>query len=285
MTLKSAVNPQVTHWCATYFFNHQYPTEDLLREDEMKFVIEKIKKLGLIYGIFGLEQCPTTKKYHLQIAFITTDRFRWEQMQRLLTPMHVEAMRKAAWRSKRYCKKDGNFTEIGELPGDYQEEGPSAAQVATDILELCKRGDEQAIVDKYPAHYLRQYNTIQKVLLDFEEWHPVGKKTCIWIYSKDFFRTGKSTFLARHFPAKRGEVYWHPQFAHSDFWERYKRNTHTVVFDDLDMSTAYIGSQLKRLTSDTPNIVNVKVAVHYQWSKIFLSQAISCLDNYTMIKN
>ncbi|AUM61924.1 Rep [uncultured virus] len=258
MVARVAVNPQVTHWCMTYFFEHQGIDEDLQREHEKQVLIEKIQGLGIIYCILGLEVCPSSGKLHLQIAFITTDRYRWEQMQKKFAPVHIEAMRKAAWRSRRYCKKDGKFTEIGTLPSGYTDEEPSANQCAAAIIQLCREGKEDEIIERFPAQYMRQYNTIQKLLMEFEVWHPIGRKVCIWLVSKDFYRTGKSTFLAKHFPARRGEVYWHPQFPKSDCWERYKRNTHTCIFDDLDMTTDYLGSQLKRITSDTPNIVNVK---------------------------
>lgn len=260
MVRAQAVNPQGTHWCLTFFYECQEEgvIADQLRKNERDKFLELINKIGWVYFISGTEKCPSTGSYHEQAAGITIERYRFEQFCRFVPKIHVEHMRKAAWRSKRYCKKDGNFIEIGSLPSEYTDEEPSANQVAAAIIQLCREGKEDEIIEKFPAQYLRQYNTIQKLLLEFEEWHPTGKKVCIWLYSKDFYRTGKSTFLARHFPAKRGQVYWHPQFAKNDYWERYKRNTHTCIFDDLDMTTDYLASQLKRITSDTPNIVNVK---------------------------
>lgn len=261
-----AANPQVTHWCATYFFHHQDISEDLQREEEKLALIEKIKGLGIIYGIFGQEICPESHRIHLQIAFITTDRYRWEQMQKMFAPMHIEAMRKAAWRSKRYCKKDGNFTEIGSLPQGYEDEGPSANQIAAEVITLAKANKIDEIIDRFPAYYMRMRKTIHEIATEFAQWTPIGRKVCIWLYSKEYFRIGKSTFLAKHFPRVRNEVYWHPQFQ-SDFWEGYNGEK-TVVFDDLGARASWLGDTLKRITSDTPVLSNKKFG--------------SCL---TMVKN
>jgi len=258
MTKGSNNVQQTTHWTLTYWFVNQDEDGDLQRAHEKMELLDKIKNLGIIYAIAGLEVCPLTGRLHLQCAYITTDRYRFEQMRLKFIPHHVESMRKAAWRNRRYCKKDGQFTEIGVLPEGYTDDEPSSNQIATDIIRLSKEGKEDEIIDRFPAQYMRQYSTIQKILSDNEVWNPTGKKVCIWLYSKEYFRTGKSTFLATHFPLERGKTYWHPQFPASDFWERHNRGVKTVVFDDIDRSTPWLGSTLKRVTSDTPCIVNQK---------------------------
>lgn len=253
-----ATNPQVTHWCMTYFFDNQdknYGQE--AREDEANRLIEEIKNLGLIYAIFGWETCPRSGRLHLQISFITVERYRFEQIRKKFTPIHIEAMRKAAWRSKRYCSKEGKFIEIGSLPSGYEGEEPSANQVAKQVIELAKNNKIEEIMDRFPAVYMRQKRSIHEIAAEYEEWHPIGKKVCIWLYSKEYFRVGKSTFLAKHFPLSRiNKVYWHPQFQ-SDFWERYNGET-TVVFDDLGTRANWLADTLKRITSDTPCISNKK---------------------------
>jgi len=256
MARVEAVNPQVTHWTMTYFFQHQGIDEELQREEEKRVLIDRIKELGIIYGIFGTEVCPESGRIHLQIAFITTDRYRWQQMQVKFAPIHIEAMRKAAWRNKRYCKKDGRFIEIGQLPSGYEDEGPTANQIAAEVLKLAKENKIDEIQERFPAVYMRQRKVIHDIASEHEVWSPTGRRVCIWLYSKQYFQIGKSTFLATHFPYTRKKNYWHPQFQ-SDFWERY-RGEETVIFDDLDATTPWLGSTLKRITSDTPLIVNQK---------------------------
>lgn len=253
-----AANPQGTHWCLTFFYEHQAENEDLQREEERKVLIDKLTKIGLVYLISGTESCPSSKRIHEQAACITVERYRFDQFCRFVPGVHVEHMRKASWRSKRYCQKDGNFIEIGSLPSEYSNEVESASQIAKEIIKLSTEGKEDEIIQRYPAQYMRQYNTIRKIVSDNEAWIPSGRKVCIWLYSKEYFRTGKSTFLATHFPLRKGKTYWHPQFGHSDFWERFHAKCETVVFDDIDTTTPWLGSTLKRITSDTPIIVNQK---------------------------
>lgn len=251
-----AVNPQVTHWCMTYFFNNQEKNDELIRQEEELRLIENIKELGIIYLILGHETCPTSKKLHLQIAFITTDRYRWEQMQKRFAPIHIEAMRKAAWRNRRYCKKDGKFTEIGSLPEGYDSDEPSANQIAAEVIKLAKAGKIEEIMERFPAYYMRTRKVIHDIRSVYAVWSPIGKKALIWLYSKEYFRVGKSSFLAKHFLPKLHEVYWHPQFQ-TDFWEGYE-GEHTVIFDDLGARANWLADTLKRITSDTPVRSNQK---------------------------
>jgi len=247
---------QVTHWTLTYFFTHQDPNEDLQREHEAQVFIEKVKSKGIIYGIFGFETCPTTGKLHLQIAFITVERYRWEQLRVFFQPHHIEAMRKAMWRNKRYCGKEGKFIEVGTLPTEYTTEEPTANQLAAEVIKLAKEGKIEEIMERFPAYYMRARKNIHEIRSAYAPWNPIGRKVCIWLYSKEYFRVGKSTFLATHFPEVRDEVYWHPQFV-SDFWEGYNYEK-TVVFDDLGSRANWLADTLKRITSDTPCRSNQK---------------------------
>lgn len=256
MVARQAINPQVTHWCMTYFFNNQELDGDLQREHEKQILIERIEGLGIIYCILGLEVCPSSGKLHLQIAFITVERYRWEQMQKKFAPIHIEAMRKAAWRNRRYCKKDGKFTEIGTLPEGYDSEEPTANQIAVEVIRLAKEQNIEEIMEKYPAYYMRTRKAIHEIATIYDTWRPTGRKVCIWLYSKEYFRVGKSTFLATHFPLSRNSIYWHPQFQ-SDFWEGYT-NEKTVIFDDLGNRAQWLADTLKRITSDTPVRSNQK---------------------------
>lgn len=88
------------YWCFTYFYDDNFDMEPL--ETVLSKVAEK--------WIFGLEECPTTKKKHLQgyLEF----KFKARPLEcKLLKDyvMHWEKRKGTEQKNIDYCSKDGNF--------------------------------------------------------------------------------------------------------------------------------------------------------------------------------
>lgn len=251
-------NPQVTHWAMTYFFENQNPEDEEARQEEKRQLIERLQKTGISYAILGTEVCKTTGRLHLQICFITTARYRQSQMFGFFPGIHVRAQRKPQWINTRYCKKDGSFTEIGQLPAGYDNDKEAQNLRYKDIIRLAKENKLDEIAEKYPGDYIRQYRTLQTIAADNWTYVPTGKKVNIWLYSRNYFQVGKSTWLTKHFQINRTQNYWHPMWTESNFWQLYDRQS-VCIFDDLDEENYKLGGMLKRITStNVPVIANVK---------------------------
>lgn len=251
-------NPQCTHWAMTYFFQNQDPEGDEARQEEQRQLIERIDKLGLSYLVAGMEVCPQTGRIHLQISFISTARYRQSQMFAFFPGIHVRAMRKAPWINAKYCKKDGSFFEIGQLPAGYDNDKEASNLRYKDIIRLAKEGKLEEIAEKYPGDYIRQYRTLRTISDDNWTFVPTGRKINIWLYSRNYFVVGKSTWLTKYFLLNRTQNYWHPMWKESNFWQLYESQS-ICIFDDLDEENYNLGGILKRITStNVPVIANKK---------------------------
>lgn len=115
------------YWC----FTVNNPTADdgaLLTEDLVEYLV-----MGRETGENGTS--------HIQGFVILNKRYRIAGLSKLLPRGHLEAMKGTPQQASDYCKKDGDFMEIGILPDAPNVKGGSSnAQRYVDALASAKAG-------------------------------------------------------------------------------------------------------------------------------------------------
>jgi len=70
----------------------------------------------LVYGIYGKEVCPTTKRDHLQCYIYYQNPRTWKEIKKYFPNAHIEIAKGTPEENKAYCSKEKSFEEFGELP-------------------------------------------------------------------------------------------------------------------------------------------------------------------------
>lgn len=236
-------------WVATYFYKNMNH-----REFEEREFINKIKEHGLEYIKWGREICPSTGKHHMQIFFCLRNKIRFSTLGKSLK-CYISTMRGSIHQNDWYTEKEGEWFEEGIRPKIPQEKGQQQKDIWAHIYKLAKEDKIEELAETYPSHYIRNKRALSEIAEEHKIWESQGPKICIWLYSPETFVVGKSTFLATHFPLDKNKNFWH--IMESSFWEGY-RGQPNVIFDDLDTTNLEFGGLLKRITSDTPKILNIK---------------------------
>lgn len=179
-------------WCFT--INNPEPVDE--------WELEALKT-SCTYLVVGSE-VGEAETPHFQGFVIMDSPKTLRQMKTLLTRAHLEPRKGTAKQAADYCKKDGNFSEHGELPVTSAER---TKEMWKATIEHAEAGELDAIKEKYPAIYLRYIEKLRSLCrpavsilpqLDNEWWYgPTG--------------TGKSRKLWRDFPvhyAKALNKWW-----------------------------------------------------------------------------
>lgn len=112
------------------------------------------------YLVYGRETCPKTGRLHLQGTVVFKTRTKLSTCVNYLPGAHFEVLRGTLAQSIDYCKKDGDFTEFGELP-----DAASTDNKFKRILTLAAAGDITAIKEDYPGDFLRYKKSIESSIL------------------------------------------------------------------------------------------------------------------------
>ena len=104
-------------WCYTINnYTDEYPLDDICD-----------------YHVYGRE-IGESGTPHLQGFIIFTQRKRLTQLHRLLPGGHYEVTKGSNLQAADYCKKGGDFVEIGEMPIDGSDKGGIATKEKLDIV-------------------------------------------------------------------------------------------------------------------------------------------------------
>lgn len=89
-----------------------------------------------VYGVYGREVAPNTQTPHLQGFFAFKIRKRMNTIKRELSlpEIHLEKAISDVATNRKYCIKDGNFFEFGEIP-KYKSGGTDMVQSTTEFIE------------------------------------------------------------------------------------------------------------------------------------------------------
>jgi len=203
----------------------------------------KLKELeGVAYMVFGFEVGEQGTP-HIQGYVHFTGPKRLETVKRLIRG-HIELRRGSVEQAVRYCKKDGDFVEIGVKPSTAGE----ASKVCwATIMEKSRGGNFTWIQDNYPRVWLQFSNPIiglqqrKAIVLDGElehEW---------WVGSTG---TGKSSTLWRLYPD-------HYQKELNKWWCGYK-NEDVIAIEEWSPKNDCTGSQLKIWADRYPFTAQIK---------------------------
>ena len=197
--------------------------EDLIKSDKWK------------YYVFGKEIAPETGTKHLQGYIVFKNRLRMNQVQDLLKhKAHVEVARTSHAANIKYCKKEGDFIEDGEIPIDGCIKGAEATKEKWDNVRKLASANNFAEI---PSDiYVRYIRNLKQIAID--NWTPPAdlESVCgIWYFGQS--GNGKSTKARNDFP--------NAYFKRANKWFDGYQGQETIIIDDLDKTHDFLAYDLK----------------------------------------
>lgn len=133
-------------------------------EDEFEIGIKLLKTAD--YAIWGYETCPKTNKQHLQAYGYWSNKISFKEIKRWVDKAHVNVAIGSSEQNRKYCSKDGNFTEVGTMPK--QGRRTDIAEFRDAILEGMT---EEELIMEFPnemARFDRFYQRCRNIVLKKE---------------------------------------------------------------------------------------------------------------------
>lgn len=221
---KLAVMSYAKHWC----FTINNPTEDdFPYSDEEALEHFDYVCVGKEVGEQGTP--------HLQGYVVCAKRMRLAPLSKLLPRAHLLVSRGTPQQASDYCKKDGDYREIGVLPKSPAVLGGDATKLK---YELALQKAKDGLIEEIPADLqIRYYNTFKNISKDYATPPPDAEGTTgLWIYGES--GCGKSRYVRDTF----SDLYSKPI---NKWWDSY-RGQENVLIEDVDPTHApYMGYLLK----------------------------------------
>lgn len=224
------VNNKAKHW--TYVVNN-YTQEDI---DNLDVLGESSDVVYIIYGReVGEEGTP-----HLQGYVCFSDKKTRRTVSRLIPRSRLAVKYGTVLQASNYCKKDGIFTEHGNLP---MEQTAAATERTLEIWQETRDLAQAGRLEEIAAdHYIRFYSTLKNIrddarnkkvptMLDWVDGEPPNE----WIYGPT--GTGKS-FRAR----ADNPVFFIKNC--TKWWDDYEDEP-VVIIEDIGQSHLWMGDHLK----------------------------------------
>lgn len=214
------IRQRAAGWCFTInnYTDNDIVTLQALYPDTVKYIV------------FGREVGENNTP-HLQGYLHCINKKEFNSIKKLMPTAHIEKIKGTPLEASTYCKKDGNFTELGELPN--AKGGP---QKRTDLLELAnnwRTNKSHTLLKDEPTWYIMMARIKEQVMQEEAEalfakvkqryetvqlykWQqqmtnklqkPVDPRAVYWLYDYEG-NTGKSwysRFLVAHHNAIRLE--------------------------------------------------------------------------------
>lgn len=139
-------------------------TDHTLKSRE--FYTEFHYRNNVSYLVLGKETCPTTGKEHWQGLVIFKNEKSVDTVRKALPGVHVERCRKSELANERYCKKDGDWIEIGLAPS-----GQGKRNDLKKIIDMVKTGisDKEICEDiELAPTWGRNYRALAEIRTMFE---------------------------------------------------------------------------------------------------------------------
>jgi len=197
---------------------------------------------GQVYQIIGFEVGESGTP-HIQGYIHFTGPKRLETVRRIIKG-HIEIRRGTVEQAVAYCKKEGDFIEIGTQP---LSSGESSKISWGTIMEKAKLGELEWIQDNYPRVWL-QFSTPLTGLLRREVKILDGELEHEWWVGTT--GTGKSSTLWKLYPN-------HYQKELNKWWCGY-RNEDVVAIEEWSPKNECTGSQLKIWADRYPFTAQIK---------------------------
>lgn len=178
-------------WC--YTINHPSLSDEL----DISTLNDQAK-----YNVVGLEHGDTGNEHYQGYCYFKT-LTSFKRIKELLPRAHIEKQRGSCSEAINYCKKEGQFTEYGDMP----DGGGGSTQRAKwgRILELSELGDYDTIKSEFPGEYVRYEQKLRSLRvrptviidgdLENEWWYGdtgLGKSKKLWELYPDHFTKEKN---------------------------------------------------------------------------------------------
>lgn len=139
----------VSHWCFT--INNPDGTDDA----QLRAIVPHVE-----YLIFGKEVGESGTP-HYQGFLILKNKQRMSYVKKLLTRAHLERRRGTPQQAIDYCKKDGDYAEIGQ----YSQYDPGSREKSrwTSVYEQVKSGDSLAKIIETSPNLIPYVNSLSRV--------------------------------------------------------------------------------------------------------------------------
>lgn len=181
-----------------------------------------IGKVGVRYIVFGREICPKTRRPHLQ-GYLQSNQKNKSRIYDTLH-IHVSPQRDTAEKAANYCKKDGDFDEVGvfnpEIKGTKEKSQGERNDISAVMAQIRDGKSYEEICETNPGTVARAHKFVREQIqmrdtnialaasrerfesLSLYAWqtalkttleNPADPRKIIWIWSS-MGNTGKSTF-------------------------------------------------------------------------------------------
>lgn len=225
MSQPRAPQQQARHWCWTL---NNYTAEEHAKLIQAGQTLEQ---LNIRYLVFGRERGAQGTP-HLQGYIILHTAVRWSTLNNRLQiepgRIHWERTMGTPHQASEYCKKDGDFSEFGQLPA------PDNTNQYTMIAHKIAQGaTTQQIREEFPGTWLRFHTAIDRWINEgrqqrLESYDGNLQDKNLWLWGPP--GTGKS----RHARTLAERCYNKPV---NKWWDGYA-NEPVVIIEDLDPDRA-----------------------------------------------
>jgi len=206
-------------WC----FTINNPTED----DSLEPLTQAAQ-----YVIAGKEVGENGTPHLQGYAFFKTKKS-LKQLKVLLPRAHLEKQKGSFEQAIDYCKKDGDFHEVGISPMSKKRKGECGAEYWEDIKKKAKSGDLDQID---PKVFVTHFNTLQKIAATYAPMPPDEENTTgEWLWGPT--GTGKSLYARSQNPS----LFLKPC---NKWWCGYQGED-AVLIEDFDTQHHMLGYFLK----------------------------------------
>lgn len=207
---------------------------------------EEAKPAAARYVVAGFEVCPDTHRPHLQ-GYVE-----WENGKSIsaaaqalgLPGVHLEIARGTAEQNKQYCKKDGDFFEVGEAGTQGQR---------SDLLEVKRLLDDGVSMTSVSESHFSDFIRYEKGFRSYRRLHAPKRN---WPMELIFYIGPSGTGKTRNASDTYPDAYWKPA---GKWWDGYD-GQETVIVDEM-YGHRFPFSDLLRLTDRYPYSVEVKGGV------------------------
>lgn len=183
------------------------------------------------YSVYGKEVGESGTP-HLQGYTMFKNRMRFSAVRKII-PGHLSVRVGTHDQAANYCKKDGDYVEIGEPPVSRKELGLKEKARWELARSAAKSGDLSQVPDDI---YVKYYRTLKEISKDHMVKPADGDGVCgTWYYGEA--GAGKSRLAREDFPG----AYDKPA---NKWWDGYQLEEN-VLIDDLDKNHGVLAHHLK----------------------------------------
>jgi hypothetical protein len=195
--------------------------------------IQKLRQTECRYIIWGKEVGEQGTP-HLQGFIRFTEKKSFNQVKAALgNNYHIERQRGSCQQAIDYCKKDGQYEEVGDPPLTQRDKGDVEKQRWKRAVECAKEGKFDEID---PDILLRNYGNIKRLCKDSMPDIPdANDVTGVWLYGEA--GNGKSRYAREKYPGSYLKMC-------NKWWDGYKNEEH-VIIDDVDTRHEVLGHHFK----------------------------------------